>query len=477
MTHEHGPIPAAPLSRTHPPGEGLLTRRVVAWATYEWGSAAFNAVITTFVFTVYLTSEAFGDQGTTGRAVALGMGLAGLVIALLAPVTGQHADATGRTTFWLGAHTAVVVAASYGLFFVRPDPAYLWLGVSLLAVGTVFQELATVPYNALLNRVSTPRNVGRVSAIAWGVGYVGGITLLFVLYVGFLHPDGGWFGVSDQDGMPVRVSMLVAATWFAVSTLPVLIVMRRRRLPAGSQAGAPPASGVSPAVGVTANRRLHPATLVATYRQVWRTITVLHRDHPHTLRFLIASAVFRDGLAGVFTFSMIVAVGSYGFTQDSVLMLGIAANVVAGIATIASGPLDDRVGPKRVMVVSLVGIIVAGCAVFALQGHGTLVFWTVGLVLVVFVGPAQSASRSFLARVIPPGHDGELFGLYTMTGRAISFLAPLVFGLSLALGERIVGPAGDVLPWGILGMMLILLVGLILLLPVQAQPAADASAD
>lgn len=441
----------------------LLTKQVLVWAAYDWGGAAFNAVITTFVFTVYLTSSAFGDKDTTSGALAVGLGIAGLIVALIAPLTGQRSDRSGRATFWLGVYSTVVLIVSYALYFVRPEPAYLWLGVGLLGLGSVFQELAGVNYNALLNRISTPATVGRVSAMGWGAGYVGGILLLLILYFGFIDPEVGWFGVTAADGMDVRVSMLVAATWFGVSMTPLLFVMRRRRDRDAPQVGGP---------GETDSARtgsvLRPSMIAAAYRRLWHTIMALRREHPDTLRFLIASAVFRDGLAGIFAFGSVVAVGSYGFTKQTALLFGIVANVVAGLATVASGWFDDRFGPKRVMVVSLGSMIAVGSGVFALQGRGAMVFWTLGLALVVFVGPVQSASRSFLARVIPAGRDGEIFGLYATTGRAVSFLAPWMFGLSIGFGRWVMGPEGNAQPWGIVGLMVVLLAGLLLLLPVSA---------
>ena len=138
---------------------------VLAWGLWDWGSAAFNAVITTFVFTVYLTSDSFGDGADVWLGVAIA--LAGVLIALLAPVTGQGADRSGRRTFWLGVHSGVVVLVSAAMFWVRPDPGYLWLGLVLLATGSVFFELASVNYNAILNQISTQETVGRVSGLGW----------------------------------------------------------------------------------------------------------------------------------------------------------------------------------------------------------------------------------------------------------------------------------------------------------------------
>lgn len=448
----------------------VFTREVLAWAAWDWGSAAFGAVITTFVFTVYLTGAAFGPRDDTSSALGLGLGLAGLVIALLAPVTGQQADRGGRGTWWLGVNTAVVFVVSACLFFVRPDPAYLWLGVGLVAVGNVFNEFAGVHYNAMLPRISTPQTMGRISGIGWGAGYLGGIVLLLLLVVGFINPQVGLFGVTSAHGLDVRVSMLVAAVWLGISALPVLVVVRdRASRPAVIDAPRTTDAGSSDAVAA----HLPPpwVRLAHAYRDLWHTVRDLWRTDPDTLRFLLAAAVFRDGLAGVFTFAGVVAAGTFGFSPSTVITFGIAANVVAGIATISIGVLDDRLGPKNVIVFSLVAMIAAGLGIFVLHDRGPAVFWVLGLVLAVFVGPAQSAARTFLGRRIPAGREGELFGLYATTGRAVSFLAPMLFAAAIALGQQVLAPGADAQYWGILGIALVLAVGLALLLPVRATPA------
>ncbi|WP_226913626.1 MFS transporter [Gephyromycinifex aptenodytis] len=427
-------------------------KSVVAWALWDWGSAAFNAVITTFVFTVYLTSKSFGETDASTAALGTGMAVAGLAVALFAPVTGQRADRAGRSAWWLGMNTLIVVVLSALMFTVKPDPSLLWWGVGLVAAGNVFFEFASVNYNAMLHRVSTPETVGRVSGLGWGAGYLGGIVLLLILFVGFIQPEVGWFGVSTEQGLNVRVSMLVAAAWFALFALPVLLTVRDE-----PREHAPREKGLG---------------LIGSYVALWGTVRGLAREHPHTLFFLLASAVFRDGLAGVFTFGAVIAAGTFGFSASSVIVFGIAANVVAGIATIAFGVLDDRVGPKWVIVGSLVLMVLAGFGIFVLHDQGARIFWILGLVLCIFVGPAQSASRSLLARVIPEGREGEIFGLYATTGRAVSFLSPAMVTLSISIGSRV--ETGNAQHWGILGISLVLLLGLVLLLPVKTQQSRPA---
>ncbi len=411
-------------------------RIVLAWGLWDWGSAAFNAVVTTFVFTVYLTGSSFGPAGTVEAQLGWALAIAGLLIAVLAPVTGQRSDTSGRRKLWLAINTFIVVAITAALFFVQPDPAYLLLGLVLVAAGNVFFEFAGVNYNAMLSQVSTPRSIGRVSGFGWGMGYIGGIVLLLVVYFGFIQ---GLFGVPNEDGLPVRIAMIVSALWFGLFALPVLFAVPEYR-------------------GTGAKRE--KVNFFQSYARLGRDLKKLWREARHTVWFLLASAVFRDGLAGVFTFGGVLAASVFGFSPGEVIIFAIAANVVAGISTITVGVLDDKLGAKPVIVAALVGLVVAGLAVFFFHDGGQIVFWTAGLALCLFVGPAQSASRTFLARIIPPGREGEVFGLYATTGRAASFLAPTMFAIFVTVG----GAAY----FGILGIVLVLLVGLLLLIPVKA---------
>lgn len=416
----------------------LLTVPVLAWSLWDWGSAAFNAVITTFVFTVYITSDAFGPEAD--RNLGWVLAAAGFLIAVFAPVTGQSADRAGRRTLWLGVNTGLVILASAGLFFVLPAPEYLWLGLVLLAAGNIAFEFAGVNYNAMLAQVSTRENVGRVSGLGWGMGYLGGIVLLLFVYFGFINPEVGLFGVTSEDGLDVRVSMLFCAAWTLLFSIPVLRVVKDVR---------------------AKSRTREKVGLLGAYQRLWGTVVGLWRADRNTVYFLLASAVFRDGLAGVFTFAGVIAAGAFGFSAGDVIIFGVVANVVAGIATIIAGRIDDAVGPRAVILTSLITMVILGVAIFILHDGGPTVFWPLGLVMAVCVGPAQSASRTFLARLIPAGREGEVFGLYATTGRAVSFMAPGMWSVAITVGMAVTGlaTAREAQYWGILGIVLVLAVG------------------
>ncbi|WP_332909254.1 MFS transporter [Nocardia asteroides] len=430
---------------------GAATRgQVVAWGLWDWGSSAFNAVILTFVFSVYLT-DTVGDDlpgGTSASAwLAWALAAGGLVVALTAPVSGQYFDAAAGRKRALGVLTGLTVACMTGMFFVHDDHGDLWLGLVLLAFGAAFFELANVPYNAMLRQVSTPRTIGRVSGFGWAMGYFGGIFLLLICYFGFIAGDGdsrGLLGVPTDDGLNIRLVAMLAAVWFAAFALPVLFAVPEL-----------PRTDADPGAA--------DAGLLGSYRVLWRDLRELWRVDRRTVQFLLASAVFRDGLAGVFTFGAVLAVNVYGIADSDVLLFGVAANVIAAIGAVAAGRFDDTIGPKPVIVVSLAGMVI--CGIGLLLVSGPVLFWVFGLLLTAFVGPAQAAARSFLARLAPPGREGQLFGLYTTTGRAVSFLAPGLFGLFVWIF--------DADRAGIVGLVLVLAAGLLVLLPVRSPDRAE----
>src|SRR6476620_3328571 len=460
MNSAAAPEATQPSSELEAGNQASNKGRILAWAAWDWGSAAFNAVMTTFVFTVYLTSNAFGGEDSASALLGAALAVAGFAIALLAPVTGQRSDAGGRRQLWLGVNSAVVAVLTALCFFVFPHPEFLLLGVSLIALGNVFFEFAGVNYNAMLAQVSTPRNIGKVSGFGWGAGYLGGIVALLIVLQLFVQPAFEWFGASTQDSLNIRLVAVFSTLWFLVFALPVLFAVPEV-----------PRSGQAARLG-----------LAASYRLLFRRIKAIYATSPHTIYFLLASAVFRDGLAAVFTFGGIIAAGTFGFQLSQVIFFAIFGNVVAAVGAIIGGFLDDRVGPKTVILGSLTGLLAAGTVIlvlgndnhtfFGVPWSGATTFWVFGLFLCLFVGPAQSSSRAYLARLAPQGESGELFGLYATTGRAVSFLAPALFTLCITVATPLLA-RGEAQRWGILGIMVVLLAGLLVLLPVKAPSETE----
>lgn len=450
-----GAVPAFGLEQNV--GKVIPRKQVLSWAMWDWATQPFNSVILTFVFTsLYLVTDTFlpadvaalGDKDPVKEAaiadLSSGLGLAttigGLLIALLAPVLAQRADAAGRRKRWLLVYTGGLVVCMAALFFVEGAPSYFALGAVLISAGLVFSELAAVNYNAMLMQVSTPTTVGRVSGLGWGLGYVGGIVALVIVVVCNTFD---WFGMDTSNGLPYRVIAIGCAVWAVVFIIPLI-----RNVPEIEPA--PTAARVS---------------FFRSYLDLFRHVARIFRESRPTFWFLVASAVYRDGLSGVFTFGAVIAAAVFGFSTNEVIIFGIAANLIAGVSTMIAGRLDDKIGPRAIIVWALVAMLAAGVAVFVLRDAGTIVFWICGMVLSSLVGPVQSSSRSLLARVTPAGREGEIFGLYATTGRAASFLAAGMWTLFVAWGKSTA--------FGVLGIMVVIAAGLVLMLlvkPAAAKP-------
>lgn len=423
-------------------------RGTFAWALWDWAEQPFPTIFSTFIFPIYITSAAFGPEEDTSRALGLAATIAGIAVALVAPVFGRRSDEAGRRKFWLFVNTLILAGVMASLFFIAPTPEMLWIGLIIFSFGGFVQEIAFINYYAMLKQVTTSSNIGKVSGFAWGLGYVGGILLLLISLVGFVQTDTPWFGIPLTDALNVRAVFLFSAVWLIVFSIPLFLSV--------------------PEVKAKENRQKE--NVIESYFKLWAQLKSLHRQAPETLKFLIASAIYRDGLSGVFAFGGALGALAFGFELAEVILFGIAANLMAGIGAMIGGLADDKIGAKTTIMVSLLGLTIAGFGVFAFAYLGPITYWIGGLALTLFVGPAQAASRSFVARFTPEGREGEVFGMYMTTGRAVSFLSPLLWTSAISLALALGIPNAQATVWGILGLMLVLVVGILLLARVSPNP-------
>jgi MFS transporter, UMF1 family len=422
---------------------------VLAWALWDAGAAGLSAIVATFVFSVYLTGTVgAGIHGGATAASWLGRAgtIAGLTIAVLAPAVGVWVESPHRRRVAMSVLTGGAVVLTCAMYLIRDNPSYLWAGLVLLAATAACCDLASVPYNAMLRQLSTPETAGRVSSIGAAAGFLGSVLLLVLIYLGFISGTGetrGLLHVPTHDGLYVRTAMLLAAAYFAVLALPLLFVAHRL-----------------PDPGAVA----HTTSMLGGYRTLWSEIRTEWRRDRNLVYFLGASALFRDGLTGVLAFGAVLGVNAYGLSQADVLVFGVAASVVAAVGAVLGGFVDQRIGSKPVIVGSLCAIVLDSFAMLALSGP--LAFWVLGLLLGVFIGPALSSSRALLLQMADQGKEGVAFGLYTMTGRAVSFLAPWLFSVFVDVFGAV--RAG----WG--GISVVLIVGLLAMLGVRVPPRRPA---
>ncbi|WP_420175435.1 MFS transporter [Luteococcus sp. OSA5] len=429
-TQEH---PAARPLATGALDEASAPRRVVAaWSAYDFGGNAFNTVMLSFVFSVYVTGTVADDKAHGQMVWSNFQTAAGLTLALLAPLMGAWADRVRQRRLLLAASTLVTVGCMAACFFVKPENSYLLLGAGLLSFASVAQDIAGVFYNGMLPHVSTPATIGRISGTAWALGYLGGVLCLVAALFGFIL-EGGMLGLPTTEAFNVRAVALFCAVFMLAFSIPVMIL------------------------GPDGEPRPGPRfSVVGAYRDIGRRLAHMWRDERGLLHFLVAAGIYRDGLNAVFAFAGVIAASAYGFSPSQVIYFGLAASVSAAIGTWIFGRLDDRLGPRPVIIGSLLAIIAQGLAIVV--ANQSAVFWVCGILIAFLVGPVQSASRTLLTRIIPAGEENETFGLYATVGRVVSFIAPALIGVfTAAFGAR----------WGIMGIVATLVMGLAVFLPLR----------
>ncbi len=407
-------------------------RAVAAWCLYDWANSAFPTVIVTFVFAAYFTKGIAVDEVTGTAQWGWAMSLSALAVAVLGPVLGAVADHGGRRKPWLALFTAIAVAGSWALWWGGAGAVLMTLVI--VGIANFAFEMGMVFYNAMLPDLVPRERLGRVSGWGWGVGYVGGLACLGAALVLLVQAETPIFGLDKSAAEHLRATGPMVAIWFAVFAVPLFIWTPDK------------ASGM--AMGAAARAGLK--TLATTLGNLGQ-----YRD---VLWFLIARMIYTDGLVTLFAFGGIYAAGTFGMEFEELIQLGIAMNVTAGAGAFAFGWIDDRIGAKPTILISVGCLTLLGVAL--LMAPTKMWFWVFALPLGIFVGPAQSASRSMMARLAPEDMRTEFFGLYAFSGKATAFMGPAVLGA--------VTVAADSQRWGMATIVVFLICGMALLVKVPA---------
>jgi MFS transporter, UMF1 family len=402
-----------------------------SWAMFDWANSAFATVIQTFVFAAYFTRRVSADEALASAQWGYAISIAGLLVAFGGPLLGAVADQNGRRKPWIAGFSLLCIAATALLWFIKPAPGYVLPALLLVAVATVGFEFATIFYNAMLPSLASTDSLGRWSGWGWSLGYLGGLLCLVLALVALVRPETAWFALDGGQAENIRATFLLVAAWYLLFALPLFIFTpdeRRDNLP----------------LALTIQRGW--AQLVETLRHV--------RRYRHVVRFLVARMIYINGLATLFAFGGVYAAGTFAMSEQQVLLFGIGMNVTAGLGAAAFAFLDDRLGGKTIILYSILGLTVSGGLILLVSTP--LLFWTFGLLLGVFVGPAQASSRSYLARVAPAPLRNEMFGLFALSGKATSFIGPLLVGwVTLLTGSQRLGMSTILLFFLVGGVMML----------------------
>lgn len=377
-------------------------RTVASWALYDFANSPFTTLVVTFIYAAYFTQAIAPDEIHGTALWSRGVTVTALVVAFLSPILGALADRGGYRKRFLLLSTGVAVIATVGLYF--PLPGQVTAALAWFVIANVAFELGMVFYNAFLPDIAPPEAIGRISGYGWALGYVGGLLALVLALVGLVQPETPWFGFSTELGQNIRASNLLVAAWYAVFSLPIFLFVAEER----SRVSAP------------------GRILAETWVQLRDTFGEIRR-YRQIVRLLVARLLYNDGLVTIFAFGGIYAAGTFGFAMRDILLFGIVLNITSGLGAFLLGFADDRLGGRRTIQISLVGLIVA--TVMATFAPDRAWFWASGVVLGIFVGPNQSASRSLMGRFVPADKENEFFGFFAFSGKLTAFLGPFMFGV------------------------------------------------
>lgn len=379
----------------------VLNRDAVCWSLYDFGSSAFNTLMVTFVFSRFYTDVIAGNHvsGTIWWGTALSV--SAVIVAILMPVLGAVADYSGRKKLLLVLFSLQAIVFTLFLFFMGPGDA--WPAALLFIAANVGFESANVLYNAFLPEVSTPRTIGRVSGFGYFLGYIGGL-LCLAIGLGMVR---GW--VPAGDHLNVRATILLVAAWYLCFSLPMFLGVPERAPRRSASAGTYIRQGF--------------VRLARTIRHI--------RDLREAAKLLVARMIYNDGLVTIIAIASIYAGAVLGMPLDRVLVVAVWLNVAAAAGAWAFGYVDDWIGGKRTLVITLVGLIAA--VVIGVVTTSERGFWVAATLIGVMMGPNQSASRSLLAKLVPQHKHAELFGLYAFSGKMSSLLGPAAYATTLRL--------------------------------------------
>lgn len=401
-------------------------REKTAWALFDWASQPFHTIVVTFVFVpLYFTPHFFENGADAQIAVANMNTWAGLSVALCAPIFAAISDEGGRRKLWILVLSVMFILASFGLMSASLTRVMMFYVLAYYAI-----EMLLIFTNAYLPEITSEKDVGRLSGIAWGLGYLGGIVVL-ILYLVVIYPisDGqnllGFAAPLPDNWGPA--SAVISALWFLVFMIPFFLYMpetqRRQKAKVSTLE--------------LVNKSLK--NLGHSLKLLW--------NKPRLFWFFFSSMIYRDAMMGLFTFGTLYAVSVLEWGQYQLLAYGVAVNITGIIGGVLGGLFDQKYGAIRVVRYSVWGFLVI--TIIALSTNQThlvfipveqgsllphIVFGICGLFLGVFAGALQGASRGMVPEVVKGQmENGEAFGIYGMMGRATAFLAPalILFATSL----------------------------------------------
>ena len=400
----------------------------LSWAMFDWANQPFFTVVTTFIFAPYFTNIVIGDS-VSGQAIwGYLTAFSAFVIAICSPIFGSMADVSGPRKPWVFVFALMGAVSCLGLWYAIPG-YNIYIPMISFAVATIAIEIAIIFNNAMLPTIVDKKQMGKLSGFAWGIGYVGGLVPLFILMFLFIWAENPLLGLDKSLYEPERFSAILSSAWLMIFIIPMILFTTDVNK---SVAKIPRLDVVKLGFG----------NLKTTFKEV--------KNYKNIWMFLIARALYNDGILVVIGFAGIYAVATFGWDTTGLGVFAIIVNIIAFFGCLVGGWLDDKLGSKNTIYVFVSGLFLALLGVISITSGSFLFgiiefensvstgfmttpaeiwFMVFGLVLGFCFGPAQSASRTMMARITPKAKMTEFFGLFAFSGKATGFLAPLAIGI------------------------------------------------
>ena len=430
-----------------------------SWTMFDFANQPFYTLIMTFVFSVYFT-DVFIVGADGAQKLTLTQTISGLAIAVLSPVLGSITDIKGNRKLLMGITSALFVLGMALLWYSPPGaPDGIWLVMFGLILASAMVGFSEVFNNSVLSTIETPENSGWLSGMGYGVGYIAGLIALILFLIIFVWPGGeteSLYGLNTSEYEHIRIVGPLSAIWYAVFIIPLFLFtpdLKKNN------------------VTVINSIKIGLTNFIKTFKEA--------RKYKNIFIFLITRMFYQDALNALFVVGGVYASLVVGMSLTQVLILGIILNVLSGPSSIYGGYLNDLIGSKNVINLSLWGLFLSGVLGISIDKDTIFFFFTVNeysssveeftfgifnsvsqvtyicvvIGISIFYGPAQTASRALMIKIAPQEKMTEFFGLYAFAGKSTAWLVPGIMSLILAFT--------DSLQYAMISIMFFNLIGII----------------
>lgn len=423
-------------------------KSIWGWYFYDWAAQPYNTLLITFIFAPYFSS-AVASNSVDGQTMwATMIALAGFFLAFTSPIFGAIADSAGPRKPWIFLFSIMYIIGAAYLWNATPNMASVTMVLLMFAIGMIGMELSQTFVNSMLPSLASRAEIGRISGSGWAFGYVGGVVSLFIMLLFFAENDSGLtfigiapiFGLDGAAREGTRFVGILTAVWFFIFMIPFFLWVKDE--PRREDIYSAVSKGLS---------------------ELFTTLGNLSQKRS-LAAYLLSSMFYRDALIGLYSFGGIYASGVLDWSIVQIGIFGIVAAITGAIFCFLGGFVDQAIGPKKVIVISvsvliLVSILIIGLSREAIFGipisyQSSLpdnLFIFAGACIGAAGGVLQASSRTFLVDQADPARMTEAFGLYALTGKATAFLAPMLiavftslsgsqrFGVSPVIGLFVIG--------------------------------------